>query len=61
MFLEDTRFGDSPQVVRFIAKLSDLISEDVFKKPGSGSDGDGGPEVGEDGRPMLSFPSMEGK
>ena len=59
-FIEDTGFGDHPQVIRLFSKLSDLISEGVLIKPGSG-DGAGGPKVGEDGRPMLSFPSMEGK
>lgn len=56
-FLEDTRFGDNPQVIRMFAKLSKLISEDGFIKPGTG-DKDV-VRLGEDGRPMLSFPSME--
>ena len=59
-FIEDTGFGDHPQVIRLFSKLSDLISEGVLIKPGSG-DGAGGPERGEDGKLMLSFPSMEGK
>ena len=58
-FLNDTKFGDNPQVVKFFAKLSDLISEDVFVKPGSG-DKAPAKKVGEDGRPMLDFPSMKG-
>jgi hypothetical protein len=57
-FLEDTKFGDNPHVIRFFAKLSDLISEDAFVKPGTG-EGIKGVDKGEDGRPMLSFPSME--
>ena len=57
-FLEDTRFGDNPQVIKFFSKLSGLISEDTFQKPGTG-DGHGGAQLGEDGRPMLKFPSME--
>ena len=57
-FLEDTRFGDSPQVIRLFAKLADLISEDAFRKPGTGDEGNK-PAIGEDGRPMLRFPSME--
>jgi hypothetical protein len=56
-FLEDTRFGDNPQVIKYFEKLSNLISEDTFNKPGKGDKG--GPRIGEDGRPMLSFPSME--
>ena len=59
-FLEDTRFGDNPNVIRFLSQLSELISEDVFGKPGSG-DPAPAKRVGEDGRPMLDFPSMEGK
>jgi len=59
-FLEDTRFGDNPQVIKFFSKLSDLISEDAFTKPGTGDSKPGIP-VGEDGRPMLKFPSMEDK
>lgn len=59
-FLEDTRFGDNPQVIRFFAKLADAISEDSFRQPGKG-DLPSGPKIGEDGRPMLKFPSMEGK
>ena len=57
-FLEDTRFGDNPQVIKMFAKLADLISEDAFVKPGTGTDMPGVPRT-EDGRPMLSFPSME--
>lgn len=57
-FLEDTRFGDHPQVVRLFAKLADLISEDAFRKPGTGNEDKKSP-IGEDGRPMLRFPSME--
>ena len=57
-FLEETRFGDNPEVVRMFAKLADLISEDGFIKPGKGDEGDG-PLRDESGRPMLSFPSME--
>jgi len=56
-FLKDTRFGDNPQVIKFFSKLSDLISEDVFTKPGTG-DGQKGRPTGEDGRPILDFPSM---
>lgn len=56
-FLNDTRFGDNPQVIKFFSKLSDLISEDVFTKPGTG-DGQEGRPTGEDGRPILDFPSM---
>ncbi len=57
-FLEDTRFGDNPQVIRFFSKLAGLISEDAFKKPGTG-DGGNESERTEDGRPMLKFHSME--
>lgn len=57
-FLEDTRFGDNPEVIRMFAKLADLISEDAFIKPGKG-DSPQGPRRDEAGRPMLSFPSME--
>lgn len=56
-FLEETRFGDNLNVIRYFAKLADLISEDGFIKPGTG--GKTGPMIGEDGRPMLSFPSMQ--
>jgi hypothetical protein len=57
-FLEDTRFGDNPQVIRFFAKMSELISEDTFNKPGTGDKAPEPPRT-EDGRPMLRFPSME--
>ena len=57
-FLEETRFGDNPEVIRMFSKLSDLISEDGFVKPGKGSEQDGS-ERDEAGRPMLKFPSME--
>ncbi|OEU68400.1 MAG: hypothetical protein BBJ57_02220 [Desulfobacterales bacterium PC51MH44] len=59
-FLNDTRFGDNPEVIRFFSKLSDLISEDAFQKPGTGGQVPG-QKLGEDGRPMLKFPSMEDK
>ena len=60
-FLEDTRFGDNPQVVKFFAKLSDLISEDAFVKPGTGTERTSTVQLGEDGQPMLNFPSMDKK
>ena len=59
-FLEDTRFGDNPNVIRIFAKIAELISEDVLVKPGTGKDVNKQNRT-EDGRPMLSFPSMEGK
>lgn len=57
-FLNDTRFGDHPQVAKFFANLSELISEDAFVKPGTG---DAAPEKprSETGQPMFSFPSMD--
>jgi len=57
-FLEDTRLGDNPQMIKMFARLAGLISEDAFVKPGTGDDGSG-MERTEDGRPMLRFPSME--
>jgi hypothetical protein len=57
-FLETSRFGDNPNVIRFFSKVSELISEDVFGKPGTG-DGGEKTERTEDGRPMLKFPSMD--
>lgn len=59
-FLEDTRLGDNPQVIKFFAKMSNLISEDAFSKPGTGdgAESDSRPRT-DDGRPMLTFPSME--
>lgn len=57
-FLEETRFGDNPAVVKMFAKIAGLISEDSFIKPGKGNKSDG-PLRDESGRPMLSFPSME--
>ena len=57
-FLEDTRLGDNPQVIKFFAKMSELISEDAFNKPGTGDEAPTTPRT-EDGRPMLRFPSME--
>ena len=57
-FLEDTRFGDNPQVIKFFAKMSALLSEDAFNKPGTGGGAPSKPRT-EDGRPMLKFPSME--
>ena len=59
-FLEDTRLGDNPQVIKFFAKMSSLISEDTFNKPGTGdgAGSDNRPRT-DDGRPMLTFPSMK--
>lgn len=59
-FLEDTRFGDNPQVIRYFARLANAISEDTFIQPGKG-DRTPGQKLDEAGRPMLRFPSMEGK
>ena len=60
-FLEDSRLGDNPQVIKFFAKLSDLIGEDAFNKPGTGDDSAPARPLTDDGRPMLKFPSMEDK
>ena len=57
-FLEDTRLGDNPQVIKFFAKMSSLISEDTFNKPGTGDEAPSRPRT-DDGRPMLTFPSMQ--
>lgn len=59
-FLEDTRFGDNPQVIKFFARIAEAISEDTFLKPGKGAQPEG-PRLNEAGQPMLRFPSMEGK
>lgn len=59
-FLNDTRFGDNPQVIKYFARLAKSISEDSFIKPGGGTFAKA-PATGEDGRPMLQFPSMQGK
>lgn len=59
-FLEDTRFGDNPEVIKYFYRLSSAISEDTFRKPGTGGQ-PSGPMKDESGRPMLSFPSMQGK
>jgi hypothetical protein len=59
-FLEDTRFGDNPEVIKFFHKIASAISEDSFIKPGKGGDIPGQKRT-EDGRPMLNFPSMEKK
>lgn len=56
-FLEDTRFGDNPKVIKMFAKMADLISEDAFNKPGTGDSEPSRPKT-EDGRPMFDFPSM---
>ena len=59
-FLEDTRLGDNPQVIKFFAKMSELISEDAFNKPGTGDGAESdNRHRTDDGRPMLTFPSME--
>ena len=59
-FLEDTRLGDNPQIIKFFAKMSELISEDAFNKPGTGGGADSDTRhKTDDGRPMLTFPSME--
>lgn len=60
-FLENTRFGDNAQVVKFFYKLSQMISEDAFQKPGTGESVGDGISRGDDGRPRLRFPSMEKK
>jgi hypothetical protein len=56
-FLEETKFGDNPTVIRFFANLAEKISEDAFINPGSRPP-TGEQRRGEGGEPMLDFPSM---
>jgi hypothetical protein len=58
-WLEDTKLGDSPQMIRLLNWVGSKLGEDALidssKRP---------PQEGEkdiSGRPMLSFPSMEQK
>jgi hypothetical protein len=59
-FLEDSKLGDNPHIIRAFAALGEKMSEGSFIKPGHRSEPNE-KERGEGGTPMLSFPSMEGK
>ncbi len=58
--VEDTRFGDNPEVIRFMAAIGEVLSEDVLVGGKTQTESEGR-QVGIDGKPMLSFPSMEEK
>lgn len=58
--VEDTRFGDNPEVIRFMAKIGEVLSEDVLIEQSRTSQ-EGGMDRDIAGRPMLTFPSMEKK
>jgi len=57
-FVRDTRFGDNPQVIKFLAQIGESFSEDVLIGPKTRSNVYHRPKD-ESGRPMLSFPSMD--
>jgi hypothetical protein len=56
-WLDDTKFGDDPMVIRLFAAAAELISEDLLHTGGSG-DGDETRPTTPDGKPRLKFPSM---
>ncbi len=58
-WLDDTKFGDDPMVIRLFAAAAKLISEDTLHT-GEGGEDDGRP-VTDDGKPRLKFKSMGDK
>lgn len=58
--VEDTKFGDNPEVIRFMASIGEVLSEDILIGGNTPTEPTGR-EVGIDGRAVLSFPSMEEK
>jgi len=56
-WLDDTKFGDDPMVIRLLSKAAELISEDLFIKGEHRNDGGERPK-GVDGEPRLKFTSM---
>ena len=56
-WLDDTKFGDDPMVIRLLAKASELISEDTFIK-GDQRTKEGERPLGTDGQPRLKYKSM---
>lgn len=57
-WLDETKFGDDPMVIRLLAKASELISEDSYiDKGGDGTPPKERPKM-DDGSPRLTFPSM---
>lgn len=56
-WLDDTKFGDDPMVIRLLSKAAEFISEDVFTKGGHRTDEDTRPKS-MDGGHRLRFKSM---
>jgi hypothetical protein len=56
-WLDDTKFGDDPMVIRLFAAAAELISEDVVIQRG-GDDASEKRPIGSDGKHRLRFKSM---
>lgn len=56
-WLDDTKFGDDPMVIRLLATAAELISEDAFIQ-GDKRLPEGQRPMGQDGKPRLKFNSM---
>lgn len=62
--MNDKRFevlGDNPAMIKFFAKIGNVISEDAFETGAGKKQEKKDVERSEDGRPLLSFPSMQKK
>jgi len=58
-FLKQTRLGDSPEFIRILASVGEMISEDSLTGTSGGSTQDDRKVIG--GMPILDFPSMKVK
>lgn len=56
-FVKDVELGNHPAVARGLYQIAKLMGEDSFKSGGAVNKGNR--PLGEDGRPILSFPSMQ--
>ena len=56
-WLDDTKFGDDPMVIRLLAKATELISEDTYIS-GDSTTQTGERPINADGTPRLRFKSM---
>lgn len=59
-WLNDTKFGDDPMVIRLFAAAADLISEDTLMTGNREEGGETRPTT-QDGKPRLIYPSMGDK
>ena len=58
-FIEQSRFGDNPAIIKLFHRIGTVLSEDILEPGASRSTSQ--ERRDEAGRPMLSFPSMENK